>query len=165
MRNMLKTMVLAGAVLALALTPVAQAQEQYQLYKTFISIQNTNVAGATTNIANIGGASANYLTVTKWGDFDLQVIVGVTNAATGSIDLNWTTSDDGVNWANGGGGSSGWFSVPLTNAGTAIVWRTNIVTGAGFYRLGFATNAAVQHVTNLVIRAYVKPRRYGGFGP
>jgi hypothetical protein len=168
MRNLFTKTLMAGALLALALTtpPVAQAQalEQYGLIKTLLSIGGTNVAGATTNVGNIGGANTNYLTLTKWGDFDLELIVGVTNASAATIDIPWTTSNDGLNWATTGTGQ-GWFSVPLTNGGTRVVWRTNITATFGYYKIGFLTNAAVQHVTNTQIRAWGKPMRYGGFGP
>lgn len=157
------TLLLLLAVLAFCLTAPVQAQQYAS--RTLLSIQNTNVAGATTNIGNIGGANTNYLTLTKWDAFDLEVRVGLTNASAATISLNWSTSDDGLNWANTGDGQ-GWFSVPLTNGGTTVTWRTNISAGSyGYYKLGFATNAAVQHVTNFQIRAFLKPQRYGGFGP
>lgn len=153
------TLVTLLALLALAFTPTAHAQ-QYGVLKELLSIGGTNVAGATTNIGNIGGANTNYLTLTKWDSFDLQVTVGLTNASAGTLDLNWSTSADGLNWANTGAGQ-GWFSVPLTNGSTVVTWRTNITSPFGYYKLGIATNAAVQHTTNVIIRAYKKPRDNG----
>jgi hypothetical protein len=133
--------------------------QQYGSATALLSIGGTNATATATNVSALSTA----VTLTKYGDFDLEVIIGVTNAATGTYDLRWSTSNDGTNYATSPAapGASGWFSIPLTNAGTRVVWRTNIVTGAGYWRVDWATNASGQHATQQVIRPWIKPSRYG----
>lgn len=152
------TMAAALALLAFCTPPAAQAQEQFGVNKVLWSASSiTNVAGQTTNLAAT-------VTTAKWGEFELDVVIGITNASAGSYDIAWQTSNDGTSWGNAGQ-TFGHFAIPATNAGTVIRWRTNIVNTAGFWRANWGTNNLVQHITNAQIKAYVKPRRYGGFGP
>lgn len=172
MNTKLKIGIMAMLVLACSAafaqpTLVGQSA-QYGPTATLLNIQGTN---ATATATNVGLVTTN-IGLTKYGDFDLQVTVSTTNAAAGTYDLTWQTSDDGINWVGASTptgsatvavpGGSGWFSVPLTNAGTTIYWRTNIaLNSAGYFRIGWATNNAGQSMTNQVIKVYVKPRRYG----
>lgn len=154
----LKHLIAAAALLvACSLTATAQ---QYAP-STILSIANTNVVGATTNV---GALTTGPVTLTKWQDFALSVDVGVTNASAGTLDIQWDTSLDGVTYttAKAMPGASGWFSVPLTNSTTRIYWTTNITLNAvGYFRVSWVTNQAGQHITNLVIKAYKKPARFG----
>jgi len=139
----------------------ASAQEQYGPFKTLCNLVYTNNPGGTTNIANIGGANTNYVTVTRIQEFLLHFEVGLTNASTGTIDVNWQYSADAIHWDTNGWGA-GWFSIPLTNGGTYVPFDTNIVVSSvGYYRLTFVTNNAGQHWTNFIAKAYAKPDRWG----
>lgn len=162
MKTPFKTLATAAtlALLSLGALP-SQAADQYEISKTLLSIATTNNPDATTNVAAINGGT-NFVTLTKFGDFALVVDVGVTNAVTGTIDLSWQTSPDGVNWATAGSSAVGWFSAPLTNGGTHPVWLTNItVNSVGYWRVNWATNKSGQHLTNWTIRTYTKPKRNG----
>lgn len=147
------------AAFALAFALPADAQ-QYGAIKTLLSISTTNANNTATNVGNIGGANANYVTLTKKGDFVLEVQALFTNAVTGTIDVNYTTSADGSNWATTGAGT-GTFSVPCTNSGTALYWTTNITVNAlGYWKATWVSNATGLSTTSLVVKAWGKPERF-----
>lgn len=144
--------------LSLAASVTAQ---QYAVGTALLNIGGTN---ATSTATNVSAVASNGVTLTKWSDFELEVKLGLTNPATGTYDIAWTTSDDATSWASAPAmpGASGWFSVPLTNGGAPVTWRTNITVGtAGYWRVTWATNASGQSMTQQIIRPYTKPRRYG----
>ncbi len=88
-----------------------------------------------------------------------------TNATAGSFAVAYDVAAQTSTFPGIGAGqamlpASGWFSIPLTNNTTRVVWGTNItMNSAGYWRLNWLTNTAVQHMTNVSIRAYVKPFR------
>lgn len=138
--------------------PRARAAD-FAVQKTVWSFAGTwtNVVGATTNL----NAAVDCTQVT---DFDLQVVLSGTNAdltTTLGYTIAWQTSDDNSNWGtlSTGNGGAGWFSVPATNA-LPNVWHTNITMNArGYWRVSWATNSAGQCLTNVQIKAYIKPKR------
>jgi len=145
-------------IAALAMFTGAASALEYGVAKTLWSTASiTNVPATATNLAAV-------VDVTKVTEFTLQANVGITNAATGTLDLRWSTSEDGVNYTSGLGvsGSSGWFSIPLTNAGTAVVWTTNVtVNSHGYWRLDWLTNqASGAHITNVSLKAFIKSKKY-----
>jgi hypothetical protein len=160
MKSILKSLAVAVVIAAACLAPPkVEAQNQYGVIKELLNIGGTNATATATNVGALGHVAA-----TKYDYFTLQVIVGATNASAGTYDIRWSTSADGTNWttAPAAPGSSGWFSVPLTNTTIPMVWQTNItVNGIGFWRVDWATNASAHHVTQQVIRAWGKPRRDG----
>jgi hypothetical protein len=116
----------------------------------------TDFTNATATATNLDTA----IDVREFSEFTLEVQAGLTNASTGTIDLRWTTSNDGTKYsaAPAAPGASGWFSVPLTGAGTSASWRTNIPVGSyRNWKISWSTNVAGQHMTNVLIRAYGKP--------
>lgn len=142
-----------AALLAAVLTPPAQAAD-YGVQKTIWSFGATNVTGTATNLDSA-------VDLTQFTEFQLEVRVDLTNAAAGTLDLRWTTSNDGSQYTTAPAlaGVSGWFSVPLTNNGTTATWRTNISVGAlGYWKLAWLTNAAGQSITNASLRIYAKPK-------
>ncbi len=143
-------------LLALCSTP-ARAQQYSPTTLWSFAGTWTNVVGATTNLA--AG-----VTLTKYDQFNLEFYFTGTNAAmttTLGYSVAWQTSDDGVNWGTVDNHSRGWFSIPTTNAITCV-WNTNITAGSyGYWRINYLTNSAGQCITNLGVRAYVKPKRNG----
>jgi len=144
------------AALTLAAMLPARAAD-YAIQKTFWNATSiTNNAGVVTNLAAT-------IDVTQFADFTLHVVLGFTNASAGTYDIAWTCSGDGNNFvsAPAAPGASGWFSIPLTNGGTVVTWVTNITTinAIGYWQIKYATNKAVQHLTNGYIVGWVKPKR------
>lgn len=152
MKSLLK---LAALVAVIASASFARAQ-QYGVLHTFWNVADfTNTTATATNLASA-------VTLTKTAKWTLWVVVGVTNPAAGTLDVRWDCSADGSNFLTTNNpavpGSSGWFSIPLTNSGTKIVWATNMTADAlGYWRLNWLTNAAGQSVTSITVQAYSKP--------
>src|SRR5262245_9952208 len=159
--------ILAAIGLAFLLAFPVAAQTPYRSVNicTLIYTNNPN------DITNVGAAFAitnsppsnTPLGLGENESFGLDVFVGLTNASTASIDIRWCTSFDGVNYCNAlGTAGQGWFSIPLTNATTAIRWHTNWIAPVemGYWKLDYITNKAAQHMTNLTINAYFKPVRH-----
>lgn len=143
------------ALIGLVLMPAAGAD--YAIAKSFWVVANfTNNPATATNLAQV-------IDVTQFPDFALIVKGGLTNPSAGTLDIKWDVSADNTYPVQAGVVAplqSGWFSVPLTNNGTNFNWTTNITVNAvGYWRLTWLTNAAVQHMTNITIRGYVKPKR------
>jgi hypothetical protein len=147
------------ALLALCL-PQARAQQ-------YASTTITNNTGAAVSWGT--GTATNWnaaVSVPKFGDFALTVRVAQadTAGAAGTMDVRWSTSIDGTTWANGlnASGSSGWFSVPLTNSGAVITWNTNItLNSVGYWRIDWITNASGKTLTNFNVKVTTKPKRFG----
>lgn len=145
---------------ALLLGSSPATAQQYGPKTTFWGVNDfTNATGTASNLAAA-------TTMTKNDQFTLWVVAGFTNPCAGNLNIQWDCSADGVNYLTTNNptvsGSSGWFSIPLTNSGTKVVWATNITVGTlGFWRINWFTNAAGQSMTNVTIQAYVKPVRSG----
>lgn len=151
--KLLKSLALVAILSAFALPARAQ---QYGPLHTFWNVADfTNATATATNLASA-------VTLTKTAKWTLWVVVGVTNPAAGTLDVRWDCSADGSTFLTTNNpavpGSSGWFSIPLTNSGTKIPWATNMTSDAlGYWRLNWLTNAAGQSVTSITIQAYSKP--------
>jgi hypothetical protein len=150
---------IALALLAFALiTPPARAAD-YAVQKSIWSFAGTwtNVVGATSNL----NAAVD---CTQVSDFLLAVQLYGTNAdltTTLGYSIVWQTSADGTTWGNlsTGNGSAGWFGLATTNS-LPNVWHTNITMNSlGYWRVAWVTNASGQCLTNVQIKAYVKPKR------
>ena len=147
----------AAAIAFMAAPPPAHAGD-YAVQKTIWSVTDfTNLTTTATNVAAV-------VDCTQVSDFLLHVTTGLTNPSAGSLSLQWETSGDGSSWIITNNpalaGSSGWFGIPLTNSGTKTVFTTNItVNSAGYWRATWITNIAGQHMTQVVVRAYIKPKR------
>jgi hypothetical protein len=140
-------------IITLASALVASAQ-QYGVGNTLASIGGTNATATASNVAGVA-------TLTKYDQFSIEAVIALTNAAAGTLDVAWDTSNDNSSWATTGAGL-GWFSIPLTNGGAVIKWNTNItINSVGYWRARWITNASGQSATSIVIRAYIKPRRNG----
>lgn len=122
------------------------AQAQHALHTTLWSVASfTNNPAATTNL----NAAVD---TTRHSSFDLEVVVGMTNASAGTLNVGFDLSNNGTTFGN-----VGWFQIPLTNAGTVATWRTNIsTTTARYWRMTWLTNSSVQHITNVSVKAYTK---------
>lgn len=158
-----KVLKLLAVVALLALCSPAAKAQQYGSIATLWNAPNaTNVAaGGTSNLASV-------VTLTKYDNFALQFDLIATNAtaAAGTFDVYWDTSADGLNYSGAskpGGfvGSSGWFGVPVTNS-LRTTFVTNItVNSVGYWRINWITNNSGVCFTNMLIRAYAKPKRQG----
>jgi hypothetical protein len=150
---------LAATFAALTLALAVPAHAQFRVLST-----PWNAPGGFTNVINVvtnlgSSASGGVVTATKVKSFDLDFLLGFTNACAGTYDVRWDTSNDATNWTVTTAASSarGFFSIPLTNAGAAVAWRTNIpIADAGYLRLSFGTNQSGQSLTSAVVRAYAK---------
>jgi hypothetical protein len=153
MKSLLKFIALCAFTTALALPARAQ---QYRALHTFWDVANfTNLTATASNLAST-------VSLTKTEKWTLWCVIGVTNPAAGSLALQWDCSADGTTFLTtnnpAASGSSGWFSIPLTNSGTKIVWATNITADSlGYWRLNWLTNSAGQSITSITVQAYSKP--------
>ena len=154
--NLVKSLSVLGLLAAASIEESIHAADYAVEANFWIASSITNVATQTTNLNT-------QIQVTQFSDFGLEATLGFTNASAGTYDIAWSSSHDGINWADTGIGSigcRGWFSIPLTNGGPVITWSTNItVNTCGYWRIEWGTNASVQHLTNAVIKGYVKPKR------
>lgn len=121
-------------------------QAQHALHTTLWNVANfTNNPAATTNLNAV-------VDTTRHSSFDLEVVVGLTNASTGTLEIGFDLSNNGTTYGN-----TSTFTIPLTGAGTVATWRTNIsMSTARYWRLTWLTNSASQHITNVSVKAYTK---------
>lgn len=153
--------VVAVAIASFEVTsPPAEAAD-YDIQKTFWRVTDfTNNPATATNLAST-------IDLSMYGDFYLEFIVNLTNASAGTLSVAYdtyasTTAPSGIPAGQGMNPVAGWWSVPLSNNQTRVVWGTNITAGsAAYWRLNWLTNLSVQHITNITVRGYVKPKRYG----
>lgn len=122
----------------------------------------TNIPGNATNL------SAAVIDCRNYKEFVLSINCGLTNpSAGGTLDFQWTTSSDGVNFCSIPvcPKASGWFSVPLTNGGTNFSFSTNIVVDSiGYWRINWLTNNTLgAHATNFLIQGYQKPEKRSNY--
>src|SRR5262245_1327260 len=83
-------------------------------------LPTTNDTNVPNDITNVGATTTATLGLAENESFAMEVFLGLTNACTGTLDIRWCTSLDGVNFCNAlGTQGQGWFGVPLTNNGTA----------------------------------------------
>ena len=147
---------LAIGSLAIGYAPQAQAAD-YAVQKTIWSF-----AGTATNNVNQATNVAAAVDASQFSDFLLEVRFTGTNSAmttTLGYTIAWQTSADNSNWGTVDNVNRGWFSVPTTNVITTV-WTTNITLNSmGYWRANYLTNSAGQCITNLAIKAWVKPKR------
>lgn len=161
MKTYLKSLAcgLLALTLLLACSLPATAQ-QYQVLST-IAAGGTYQIGPTNSLttSNINGV----VSATKWDEFLLAINFKLNGAGTTPINFTWQRSADGTSYGTTLGDGQGSFTI--TPAGTTQVnFLTNITMGsAGYWRLSYITNAsgANEAITNLVIKAWQKPKRQG----
>ena len=158
MKKIIKTIKTALCIGAAVLTVnVCDVKAQALVYAEAATFWNvldfTNLTTTASNLASVAN-------LTFYSAMTLEVKAGFTNASTGTLDIQWDTSANGTEFCANKAcpGTSGWFAVPLTNGTTSTYWTTNIsnIGAMGYWRLNWITNNAVQHMTNVSIRAYVK---------
>jgi len=147
--------ILLAAVAAVALlalcTPHAAAQ-QYGILSQLYDGGTNNIAATTTN-----SAVAKIIGVTKYDDLALDIKFSLTGAGTSNIVFKLDEGTDGVNWL------ANTRTITMAANGTnAVYLPTNYTVNAmGYLRLNVVENPATNAITNLQIRAYVKPKRNG----
>lgn len=98
----------------------------------------------------------------KYDSFDIELGFKLMTPGLLSMDMKWDTSYDGTNFVNTGTAGQGYFKACLANGTNPIVWRTNILAyNYGYWRLSWFTNLNTNVATNLLIRAWAKPKRQG----
>lgn len=144
----LKRILMLAAVLGLFAIPAAQAQ--------YVIIPTTVNGG--TNYVEQGTTATHYsgelLSVANAREVAIMTSFKLTGAGTDNITLKFDSSIDNVNWES----DEHTIVVPATGTTTKVA-ITNITIGAvGFLRLASVQNAAAsQDVTNLVVKAAIKP--------
>lgn len=144
-------------ILSLACAVSAFAQQYaYTALNTATGTASTIPASAATNIAAT-------FTATKHDEFVLAVSFKLMGAGTSTLDFQWDYSPDGTAWTSvKNGNTHGWFAGPAGNGTSTVYWNTNIpIASHGYYRINYITNGSASVVTNLNLRAYVKPRING----
>lgn len=150
----LKNILMAGLV-ALVTVVTASAQ-QYGVIGTIAGGGTYN--GPASGTTNINGT----ITATKWAEFALAIDFALVGAGSTALDIAWTTSVDGTNWATTKDPyRAGWFSI-TPNGTSAVSWNTNItMNSVGYWKMTWITNGSASAITNLSIRAIGKPKRQG----
>lgn len=159
MKNILS--ILAGLALVAALALPAAGQ-QYTLGNLLNGgTQNIKSSGvnATTVTSNYTGQ---VITLTKYEDVCLQLgFKNLDGSATLPVEFTFARSTDGTNYATL---TQDVVSVPQ-NGTTAVVVTTNWNVGSvGYLKLVSIANTETNelyHVTNLVVRYSIKPKRFG----
>ena len=157
--------------------PAARAQQYtYQVVGPFNGSSTIIPASAATNLTavNTNSAASNcVVTLTKWDSFDLDISWTPMAGASNEIVIAWESSADGTSWPTALTGATNsafksWFrtlGADATNSAGLVYFRTNITTPYGYWRCVSVTNTAAVVISNVTLRAWVKPLRYGGFGP
>ncbi len=168
--KLLRGLAAALALLALCSNPAAAQQNPNAQYGyTTLHVEGTTngIANAAATNIHVTALGTNGVTLTKWGDFTLNVDGFSAGALTnGMLDFRWSTSADGTSWntnatLNASEGA-GWFSLGVNTGGSRFIMNTNItVNSIGYWRIDFITNRTGLTVSNMTIRAYLKPRRTG----
>lgn len=155
MKTYLKS-ILGLVLLTLGLFAASAQQYSYTALNTATGTESTIPASAATNI------NATF-TATKYDEFVLSCSFKLMGAGTSSLDFVWQYSPDGTAWTSvKNGDSHGWFVGPSGNGTSTVYWNTNITLKThGYYRISYITNGSAAVVTNLNLRAYVKPRTRG----
>jgi hypothetical protein len=148
--------ILSAAALAVSLQTTARAQ-QYGAAATLVANNVILTNGTTTYVVS---NYSSYASLAKYQEFNLQLQFKLVGAGNGPVTFNWTTSDDGVNWANTGPGAG---AITLNANGTTLVnFTTNFYLGSAasfsITNIAGATNNATTNISAIV---WTKPRRNG----
>lgn len=149
-----------GASALMLAAPSAQAAD-YAIGKSLFHFPVTSIANGVVSNAN------STLDATMVTDFALEVktVSAVAVSGASPLILKWRTSLNGTDFNTSTndqpGLAQGWFAVPMSTGGSlSNYWTTNItVNSIGYWQLQLMTNNTGQTLTNVSIRAYVKPKR------
>jgi len=148
--------ILTPTLAALGLHSTALAQ-QYGVAATLLSGNVILTNGTTSSVVSNYTAAAD---LARAQEFNLALQFKLVGAGNGPVVFNWTTSDDGVNWANSGPGTG---SVTLSANGTSFVnFNTNFYLGsAGYFAISSVAGATNNATTNISAVVWTKPKRNG----
>ena len=140
-----------SALTMLALCSLAAVAQQYG-YGTLLAGGTNSVLGTETRVYTTAAG------LTKYEDCTLWVSFKAVSTATGVVDFKLHKSLDGVLWD-----TTQTALFRLTSDGTTLVnGLTNIALGAiGYIKLGSSINTQAVDLTNITIRVYTKPKRFG----
>lgn len=126
--------------------------QQYDVLTTAYSGGTNNLAAATTN-----STAAKVIGLAKYDQVAIDVKFKLIGSGTSAVVLKLDEGLDGSNWV------ANTRTISITAAGTSTVYFcTNYtVDSVGYLRLNVIENPNASAITNLQIRAYVKPRRSG----
>ncbi len=153
-----------GALVVLFITALNghAASGDYAIQKNFWVFAGTWTNGPTI-VTNLNQA----INVTTVTDFQLSLIAKGTNnaGAAGGFDVVWEVSPDGSTWPGVTGlvhQVTGWFNIPVQSNNVTTVFATNITMNSlGYWRIRHLTNNANMNYTNIALRGYIKPKRFG----
>jgi len=148
----MKTFTLLTVVASLSLCALSARAQQYDILATLYAGGTNNVAAATTN-----STAAKVIGVSKYDEIAIDVKLKLTGSGTSDIVFKLDEGLDNSNWL------ANRRTITVTpTGGTAVYFCTNItVNSLGYLRLNVIENPNATAITNLQIRAYVKPRRSG----
>jgi len=148
--------ILTPAILAACPQPSAFAQ-QYGVNTTLLANNVVLTNGTTSSIvSNYVG----YAGLARYQEFNLALQFKLVGAGNGPVVFNWSTSDDGANWATTGTGTG---SISLSANGTTFVnFNTNFYIGsAAYFAVTSVAGATNNATTNLSAVVWTKPKRNG----
>jgi hypothetical protein len=163
MKTMRNILTVIAVLLGLALAPMAGAQ-QYE--PITLKTQGFIAPSTASNCLNTIG-------LTRYDQVVIQVSVTSSNpaacwngAGNEQIILYFKKSVDGTSWSGTNGGASEFNMTIKLNTNAAYArdqYVTNFtVNSVGYLQLNYITNACtIAHVTNVVVKYAVKPRRDG----
>jgi|GEM_PF-4809133 len=148
--------ILSAAALAVTMQTTARAQ-QYGAAATLVGNGVILTNGTSSSVVS---NYTSYASLAKYQEFNLQLQFKLAGAGNGPVTFNWTTSDDGTNWANAGSGTG---AITLNANGTAFVnFNTNVYLGsAGYFSITNIAGATNNATTNISATVWTKPRRNG----
>lgn len=159
---MIKTVGRVAIALALLLAVVPQMKAgDYAVQKTLFNFPVTSIAS--TVVSNVNQT----VDVTQVTDFaiDVSTVSAVAVSGASPLVFKWRTSMNGTDFNtstnDAPGNAQGWFAIPMSTGGSlSNYWTTNItVNSIGYWQLQLMTNATGQTLTNVIVKAYIKPKR------
>jgi len=148
--------ILTPAIVALGMQGSVWAQ-QYGVDATLLA-NNIILTNGTT--APIVSNYVAYAGLGRYQEFNLALQFKLVGAGNGPVVFNWSTSDDGANWATTGAGAG---SITLSANGTSFVnFNTNFYIGsAAYFTISSVAGATNNATTNLSAVVWTKPKRNG----
>jgi hypothetical protein len=153
MKTILKAIAgLCALCFLLFIIPQVHAQ-QYDILATLYAGGTNNVAAATTN-----STAAKVIGLAKYDEVAIDVKFKLTGGTgTDSVVFKLDEGLDNSNWL----ANRRTISVAASGTNTVYFCTNMTVNSLGYLRLNVIENSNTNAITNLQIRAYVKPRRSG----
>jgi len=138
-------------LLTLFVIPAAEAQ-QYDILSTLYAGGTNNLAAATTN-----STAAKVIGLAKYDQVAIDIKFKLVGSGTSDVVFKLDEGLDNSNWV----ANKRTIAVTANGTGTVYFCTNYTVDTTGYLRLNVVENPNASAITNLQIRAYVKPRRNG----